>query len=71
LFLSRLEKKYPNEYGLLMSLGNLYGYNQDVANSLRYFRKAYDVFPNETLARHIQTIENQVLKNQTNTGNEP
>ncbi len=63
LFLTRLEEKHPAEYGLLMSLGNLYGYKKDFVNALRYFRKAYDVFPNETLARHIQTIENQALTN--------
>ena len=59
-----LLKKHPDEYGIYLSLGNLYSYKKDYENALLYYRKGYAIFPNEPLAQHIQQIENYIKQAQ-------
>ncbi|HCQ30183.1 MAG TPA: hypothetical protein DIU39_07850 [Flavobacteriales bacterium] len=58
--LTGLLPKHPKEYGIYLSLGNLYGYKNDFDTALKYYRKGYEIFPNEPLGQHIRKLEMQI-----------
>jgi tetratricopeptide (TPR) repeat protein len=62
--LTTLLNKHPKEYGIYLSLGNLYVYKSDFNSALKYYREGYEIFPNDILAQHIKKLEMQINKMQ-------